>query len=194
MTPKQIDFSKFYYLTESIKERGMEISTDGIKESEQNWDVFIGKLTPLKPIQVRLYKNGMRLDYHSFVETRLLSKNILDVLSRNNIKGWSTYPITLLDKKKQPIEGYVGLVVTGKCGPTLKEKRERKTKYDAEIDNIYSVYVGFYFDPITWDGSDIFSPEGTAVIIVTEKVKTAFEQAGITNVTFTPLTEVESLV
>jgi hypothetical protein len=40
---------------------------------------------------------------------------------------------------------------------------------------------GRYFDPETWDGSDIFSPEGTAHLIVTESAKLALEEARATN-------------
>jgi len=44
----------------------------------------------------------------------------------------------------------------------------------------------------TWDGSDLFLPEGTGYKFVTEEIKTALEKAKIRNIWFERITEIEN--
>ena len=55
----------------------------------------------------------------------------------------------------------------------------------------YDAWIGMYFDPATWDGSDIFISEGSTTTIVTSRLKEQLESADVTNIRFTPLTEFE---
>lgn len=43
----------------------------------------------------------------------LISERLEKILMANSITGWQTYPINLLDKKGNRIEGYSGFSVTG---------------------------------------------------------------------------------
>jgi hypothetical protein len=44
-----------------------------------------------------------------------------------------------------------------------------------------------YFDPASWDGADVFVPEGTRAVCVTDRVRWALAAAGATNLCFVPL-------
>jgi hypothetical protein len=50
-----------------------------------------------------------------------------------------------------------------------------------------------YFDVATWDGSDVFSPEGSTAVFVRERMKAAL-QIKVTNVASKDLPKVEQVV
>jgi hypothetical protein len=57
------------------------------------------------------------------------------------------------------------------------------------LGNLIPEKMGFYFEPSSWDGSDIFNPADTWRIVVTEPVKEAIESIKATNIQFIRLTE-----
>lgn len=156
-----------------------------------------GDLQPDKPIQFS-YHMGKRLtDFLScgFPVISLVSERFIDTLKAGGFSGWRTFPVTILGKDKQEISGYSGLAITGRCGPLDNSRSERRT-LPAKWPAVRPVpaWYGLYFDLSTWDGSDLFMPEGTGFIFVTEPAKSALEKAKLTNLHFTRLTEVERLV
>lgn len=52
---------------------------------------------------------------------------------------------------------------------------------------------GICFAPESWDGSDIFTPDGTASSFVVGRVKHVLEDAAVTNVAFQRLSEIERI-
>ena len=54
--------------------------------------------------------------------------------------------------------------------------------------------IGIRFWPETWDGSDVFVPEASGFVFVTERVRDALTRAKAKNVEFKRITEVEQLV
>jgi hypothetical protein len=52
-------------------------------------------------------------------------------------------------------------------------------------------YKGVRIDKYGWDGSDIFIPEGGFGILLSPKGASVFGKSGLTNVSVTPLSEVE---
>jgi hypothetical protein len=58
----------------------------------------------------------------------------------------------------------------------------------------FKVYIGEYFDESSWDGSDLFSPEGTTTRFVVQRVVDAFKAAKIKNIEFQRITEEETSV
>lgn len=125
-------------------------------------------------------------------ELLLLSCRVLQVLRDSRVTGWKSFPVEIRGSKGEPIRGYEGLIVTGRCG-AVDWSMGKYARMPPRIpsSNPYDAWIGMYFDPESWDGSDLFMPEGTAYIIAVERVKTAVEQAEITNVRFKPLTEFE---
>lgn len=122
----------------------------------------------------------------------LVSQRFVTALREGSFTGWKSYAAEVHRKNGKLIEGYEVLIVTGRCGP-LDHSKEKKVRKPPPVPQgqAYDAWIGMYFDPESWDGSDLFTPEGTTVTVVTEPVKSALERVGITNVHFKPLTEFE---
>lgn len=122
----------------------------------------------------------------------LISDRVVELLRSGLFTGWDTYRIHLFGKEGVPIHGYQGLAVRGRCGPI---DNRRSTVVDRIMPGgVFQWWRGIYFDPATWDGSDLFTPVGNVGwIFVKEAVKRAFEKAKVRNASFTPLDQVERM-
>jgi hypothetical protein len=121
----------------------------------------------------------------------LVSRRVLELLRQYSFSGWSTYDARLLGRDGEKIEGYWGLSIAGRCGAI---DDDRCVAYLEDFPGGPDmVYRGMYFEPATWDGTDIFMPEGEHYwwIFVTEGVKLALQEAKVRNVSLTPLVDVE---
>ena len=103
----------------------------------------------------------------------LISDRVKEALEANNITGYKTFPIIIYDKKGNEVPGYHGFSVTGRCDPTDWSKSEIIQKKLFEFSSVTDYYRGRHID--NWDGSDIFSPKGTLVIILSEKAYRLFK-------------------
>ena len=110
----------------------------------------------------------------------LISERVVQILRDHQFTGWDVFPIQLLDKAGEPLPTYYFLQVHGRSGPRDPSKSE---PFEEEMPGRWVPRLrGLYFDPDTWDGSDIFLPEKTAFIVVTEPVKRALARAKVKNV------------
>lgn len=94
----------------------------------------------------------------------LISNRLHHRLQDESLTGWKMYKV----KTKDLPDGYVGFQCIGKCGPPPRPKKA-------------GFVEGFHFDESTWDGSDFFTPETTAMIICTEKAKSVLMEFNISN-------------
>lgn len=106
----------------------------------------------------------------------IVSKRFINILEENLISGWKTYSIKVFDKEQQENNEYVGLSITGKCGPIDYAKSERLFKQLVENGPKTKYVKGLYFDINSWDQTDFFIPKNTLSIIITKKVKDLLEQ------------------
>jgi hypothetical protein len=99
------------------------------------------------------------LDYvgATFATIRLVSQRLLDLLNREGFTGWSSYPVRLYGKDDEPPPGYAGLAIRGRSGPIDVSRSVAGEKVGP--GGSVPIWRGLYFDPATWDGSDIFAPE-----------------------------------
>jgi hypothetical protein len=156
--------------------------------------VALAEDRPSEPIEF-LRAEGDRAD--DFVGTpnasiRLVSERFIAVLRGHRFTGWTTFLIRARLDERHALEGYAGLAVTGRCGPiddALSE--EIMISPRGPSGRPMPGLRGICWQPDTWDGSDIFAPEGSARICVVEDVKVALEHAGVTNVEFRQLSDVE---
>jgi hypothetical protein len=84
----------------------------------------------------------------------LFSESVIERLTRANVTGWRSYPVTLMGKKGEQLSGYHGLSIIGRCGyldSTMSTEIMRKYP-----GGVFPVLRGLYFDPDSWDGSDMF--------------------------------------
>jgi hypothetical protein len=125
----------------------------------------------------------------SAVVPLIVSQRFIDVLLENRFTGWDTYPVKVHAKGGELVPGYHGLCISGRCGPVLWEKSE--VIYKDYPGSRFPCYKGEYFDPDTWDGSDLFMRTTfTGVMYVLEPVKNALTRAKIRNLLFERLDEI----
>ncbi len=168
------------------------------------------RLSPLQSITDFSYvKNGDKLErlvltseegkyLYDFISlsiggSYLVSPRVLSILNENKVTGWKAYDVDFSQLSIEGIHNYKALAIKGNCGsinnnlskpatlpPIMPNSPERK------------VYLGMLFDEETWDGSDIFSPEETAFVYVTKKIRDLFVENKITNCSFRRITELEN--
>jgi len=120
----------------------------------------------------------------------LVADSVVQLLRTHGFTGWSLYEVSVRDKQGQVHPGYSGLAFTGRCGGIDKTQSIQVSRIRPA--GIFPVWKGLFFDPASWDGSDLFMPAGlVGWKFVVEEVKQAFEQARIRNVEFTPLDQIE---
>jgi hypothetical protein len=122
----------------------------------------------------------------------IVSDRFLCILQDHGFRGWSTYRVRVFGTDRETIPGYHGFRVHGRCGP-IDDSRSIPVprRFPAGVS---TVWLGLYFDLDTWDGNDLFMPEGrNSRIFVFNDVKIALESAKVRNVRFTPIEEVEQL-
>jgi hypothetical protein len=147
------------------------------------------------PVEVRWAMRGE--SPKDFVRTTsvwpiLVSERVVGILRDSGLTGWQTYPIELFGKVGERIPGYHGLAVSGRCGPIDDDLSVKFPKIMP--GGVFPYWRGLYFDPTTWDGSDLFMPSGSGWIFVVEAVRRAFAKANVTNVVFTALSDVERIL
>jgi hypothetical protein len=122
----------------------------------------------------------------------LVSDRFVDALG--GFTGWQTYPVLIAGRDGEKVPGYQGLSATGRCGRIEWEKSERVViPPPVPEGRARGGWRGLYFSPSSWDGSDVFIPDGTTYVIVTDEVRAAVEDAQLTNVRFTRLPEFERI-
>lgn len=104
------------------------------------------------------------------------SDEVVDLLMKNNITGWKTYPVEVYSKEGKMVKGYNGFSITGRCGavkPSLCE--EVNIGSGKHNDPRVEGYWGDPLDLDTWDGSDIFILEHTVYKYASQKAKKVLE-------------------
>jgi hypothetical protein len=186
-----MDFSKLYLLGDAFIRGALRVSPGlGIDDMA----IARAESLPLQPLVCRHHMGGKPRDLvgTSYATLDLLSDRVIQIFRDGGYTGWTTFPVEMFGKRGERIEGYHGFAVTGRCGPVIwaKGKKVRKPPR-VPWGQSYDAWAGMYFDPDSWDGSDIFVPEATAYTIVVEKVMLALTKAKVTNIKFEPLTEFE---
>ena len=191
-----MDFGSFYALKEPFRSGALRVRLSDSSFEDGDLDLLLGTVRPDIPIVFDRSSGRKVFDcvYTTFVTLVLVSNRVVDLFARNEFTGWSVYPVEIYGHKGERLLGYHGLSVTGRAGP-LDSSLSEPWMFPAPTPQgkPHKGLKGLYFQPETWDGSDIFCPEGTAYKVVTERVKKAIEQNEITNVYFRPLTEIENL-
>ena len=187
-----MDFSRLYTMSEASVYGAFRASCEDI---DDDVGLVRAEWVPKIPLVFRHFTGGSRL--HDVIGTGhatidLLSDRVIDIFKEYGFTGWTTFPIELYGKKGVRIDGYNGFAVTGRCGP-IDWSRGRKIRKPPPVPQgrSYDAWVGMYFDPNTWDRSDVFCPGETTYIIVTEPVMLALSDAKVTHILFKRLTEFE---
>ena len=149
---------------------------------------------PLPPGLAARWETG-KARPHDFIWTTLaipvlVSAKVVGLLQEVGATGWSAPPIPLFGKQGEAIPGYHLLTVHGRCGPVRDGRSARVMK--PYPGGPFPVWRGLYAEPGTWDGSDLYMPEGGAGwIFVSPRMRSKLERARVGNVVFTSTDEVE---
>lgn len=121
----------------------------------------------------------------------LLHQRVVDLLRKENITGWNSVPCMLRGPDGE-LWPYAFLTVTGRCGPIDDGK---SVKFDKQYPGgVFPAWKGLYFDPESWDGSDVFMPAGdVGWIFVSERTKVVLDKARVSNISCTALDRVERM-
>ncbi len=166
-----------FYILRSAQKKGAVI-LEFIDKELDNRDLFSGTLKTNNPYNAKIAMQKHFYDANFFNDglNIAVSERFIRILNDNNLKGWNTYDLKIMEYE----EGhYYGLQIIGKSGELDKPKKK-------------GFYTGYRFDHSTWDGSDFFSPKGTALVFCTEKVKNILIKNKVTNIEFQDITTVEA--
>jgi len=147
---------------------------------EEGFAVVRGELEVQEPVTVR-WVSGRRKPqdfvWTSIVAPIVVSDKVLTALGAIRATGWVCYPVDLRGADDEPIPGYSGVSVLGRCGPIQSERSvPTKKQYPG---GIFSVNQGYFFDERSWDGSDLFMPaDRSGIVFVVERVMHALVKAG----------------
>jgi hypothetical protein len=120
----------------------------------------------------------------------LFSAKFFSVLESIGATGYKKCPITLIDKKSNLIDGFSALQVMGRSGAIDRTVAKAiAMPPPSPKGKPYVRFIGFRIDESGWDGSDFFVPEGTRMVIITEKVAQALKAAKLNNVSVTRTTD-----
>lgn len=185
MIPGEFDFGQFYAVGENFTTGAIRLDCllpSGVDPA----DLTRGTWTPSQPLRCNCEEGTRWVDLLGTTHAvlRIVSGSVIETFRANDLDGWDTYPVEI-SCKDQNLAGYEGLIARGRCGPVHHEEVLMPSFVPGGEPIEGS--RGVYFDPATWDGSDIFSPEGTGLVIVTQRVKDALEHAGMENWSFVSL-------
>lgn len=190
-----MDFEKLYRIMTIGKRTALHVRP--LDDIPDDVALFGGGVKPQRALRFDFMKGASGSTVNDFISTSLpplvlVSNRVVEVLGA--FTGWTTYPVEVYGKRGESIPGYHGLAVTGRCGP-IDDSQSRLVIEPPPVPQgrPRKKWVGLYFDPKTWDGSDLFLPESGGGTFVTEGVRTAMESAHISNVRFTRLTEAENM-
>jgi hypothetical protein len=124
----------------------------------------------------------------------LVSSRLLAILDERKFSGWTTFRVQIFLDDGSTLGEYAGLAVTGRSGP-IDDRFSKDVIQPPPVPGGQSgrALRGLCFEPESWDGHDIFTPEGYAGSFVVEAVKDALEEAAVSNVEFRRLSEIERI-
>lgn len=123
-----------------------------------------------------------------FASLYLISARMIDGLTAERITGWRSQPVHFDDNTAHDGD-YHALVVTGRCGPIVDEMSETITKILP--GGAVKWWRGMYFDPKTWDGSDVFTPADRGTVLIVPRVRELLRRYDLDGVEAIPLSAIE---
>ena len=123
----------------------------------------------------------------------LLSARLCEAMTP--FSGWRPLPAVIVATDGSERDDYVVLCVEGRSGPIDDALSERVTLPPPVPGAPGGPGLrGLYFEPDTWDGSDVFAPEGTTLTFMTQDVSRAIERLKPTNTLIQRLSEITQMV
>lgn len=180
--------SKIYYMRDSGSERAFRAKLEGVTRKEA-WALLTCEIE--RSMLYARWTMGSSspgdVVWTTLVYPMLVSERIFQRFMERGFRGWHAIPVEMRGKANEILPPYYFVCVSGRCGP-VQEKP--KLSSDASVDQRVLSSETIYFDPATWDGSDIFMSDGKGYKFVLEAVKDALIEAN-ENVLFRHLDDIE---
>jgi len=119
-----------------------------------------------------------------------INQSVADAFSQDNIQGWTATPASVLTKSgDKSAENYFAVSVTGRSDAV--DYLQTDIVFRQLPGGNYPYFKGIYFDPESWDGSDIFMERpdqhghSNAFIYVTKKLVDICKKRKVKNIAFT---------
>jgi hypothetical protein len=151
-----------------------------------------GEWSPPSPLHVTRSSGKELMDviWTTSIHPIVINTRVVDVLEAERLTGWATYPVEVRSNEEESENSYVGLAITGRCGP-IDDDRSAIVMREYP-GGIFPVRRGLYFDPASWDGSDLFVSTGPyAFKFATAHLRNAFLGTKVSNIKFISASDVE---
>jgi hypothetical protein len=175
-----LDLSKVYYLTEGYCHNAVRVrratdtqpisAVNGASDGQEHvFQVYAGK----KFYDIIGTTSALEI---------LISSKFADIIRSSDFQGYNLSSVKIHMPDENRRDDYFLLSIYGHCGAL--NDNDTNTFFIENEGGIGKTeyYTGFLFDPDSWDGSDLFSPDGSELYFVTESVKLAIDRARLTNV------------
>jgi hypothetical protein len=185
------DYAQFWLLGEEFKRDALRVRAD-----ERDFDPYAlgrGEWAPPAPLAFTRRQGKRPYDVvgTSNAAVVLVSDRFVEVLSDNGFTGWKTFPVVVRADEGSEMGGLNGLQLTGRAGPIRDDLSEEVILPPPTPQGKAMPHLkGLYFEPGSWDGSDVFAPGESAFFVAREPVVDALRAAGVTNLQAERLTDV----
>ncbi len=186
----RIELSDVYLLGEAFERAAVRADFTCSSHDVGKW--LCGECT--QTITLKQYEGFQYCDLMGTTDTlRLISDRLQKALSDQGVTGWTTCPVELLDRRGGTVPGYAALATSGRCGPLVNSRSPKVRRMNRAGNGMMDIWLGYYFDEESWDGSDMFRPDGTRMTLVTKRARKVIEAMGTSNITLEPILEIERL-
>jgi hypothetical protein len=186
------DLSSSFVLDEAFKKSAVRAGFVCSSEDIDKWAV--GDCTETIALRQNAGRNLCDLIGTTHAGFYLLSHQVQEALHAARVTGWRACPTALKDLRGKLIDGYNAVGITGRCGSLDNTRSKKVTRILPSASSSADRWLGLYFPEETWDGADLFRPEGTMLTIVTLRAKEVIEATKATNIRFRRLLDVERMM
>lgn len=192
-----IDYSALYKVSDPLGTRAFRAEFGA--SSEEAVAYSRGDRAPESSIPVTWFM-GSKISgdviWSSLVAPVVVHSRVVDLLAEAKISGWSTYAVKVSSDTGETVPGYVGLAIHGRCAVQDLSRSEIVLK---EYPGGWSpAFRGHFFAQESWDGSDLVMPDAydksraSCHRFATDRARRVFRKAKVSNLAFTPLSEVQT--
>lgn len=122
----------------------------------------------------------------------LISDNMRNILTKNGVTGWKTFPIKIYDKKNNEIPDYWGFSITGRCDSEVRYRKDSIIEKQLVPNAPFSKYYkGLNIDFTKWDGTDFFIAKHYLRPIISQKAREILVKYNLTNISATNINDIE---
>ena len=159
-------------------------------------ELALGARQPAQPVVMRRIGGSAQADLleTDWATLLLVSDRLVALLRAASATGWCLFPVDLRAQGDRPVDGYHGLGITGWAGP-IKPELGRDVVLPPPVPDGNPVpgTRGWCFEPGTWDGSDVFTPQGAGAFCVTADLAEILRGSGLTGLSLTRMSEIETI-